>query len=79
MTEDVVRAIRLPEGEAPDRLRRELAVRLYEKRLLGFGKARSLAGMSHWAFHELLGREGVPRSYDVRDFEQDLRTLEKLG
>lgn len=78
MTEDVARAVRLPESETRERLRTELAVRLYEKRLLGFGKARSLAGMTHWEFHNLLGKEGVSRNYDVEEFEKDLVTLQGL-
>ena len=78
MTEDVARAVRLPESEARERLPRELAVRLYEKRLLGFGKARALAGMTYWEFHDLLGKEGVPRNYDTEEFEKDLVTLQGL-
>jgi predicted HTH domain antitoxin len=78
MTEDVARAVRLPEGEAAERLRRELAIRLYDKSLLSFGKARSLAEMTYWEFHELLGKEGVQRHYDIEEFEEDMKTLEKL-
>ena len=40
---DLYRAIKLPSAEVPQRLRRELAVRLYDKGLLTFGKARELA------------------------------------
>lgn len=76
--EDLVQAIKLPAAEAPTRLRRELALRLYEKGLLSFGKARELAGMSRWAFHDLLGEEGIPRRYDVEELEEDLRTLKEL-
>jgi len=59
-------------------LKRELALRLYEKGLLSFGKARELAGMSKWEFSRLLGKEGIPRRYDLEEFEKDLRTLENL-
>jgi len=78
LPEDLVEAIKLPLGEIPMRLRRELAVRLYEKRLLGFGKARQLAEMSKWEFQRLLGDEEIPRSYDVEELEKDLGTLEEL-
>jgi predicted HTH domain antitoxin len=77
--EDLMQAIKLPVAEAPTRLRRELALRLYEKGLLSFGKARELAGMSRWAFHDLVGEEGIPRRYDVEELEEDLKTLEALG
>ena len=79
LPEDLVDAIKLPPGEVPMRLRRELAVRLYEKRLLGFGKARQLAEMTKWEFQQLLGEEGVPRSYDVEELKKDLGTVEELG
>jgi predicted HTH domain antitoxin len=78
LSEDLMDAVRLPPQEVPARLRRELALRLYEKGLLTFGKARELAGMTRWAFHELLGEEGIPRRYDVQEFEEDLKTLRRL-
>lgn len=76
---DLVEALRVPPGEQMARLRRELAVRLYQKGLLSFGKARELAGMSKWEFHLLLGEEGIVRRYDVEELEEDLKTLEALG
>ena len=77
--EDLLQAIRLPPEEVPVRLRRELAIRLYAKGLLSFGKARQLAGMTRWDFHDLLGEEGILRRYDVEELEEDLQTLEDLG
>ena len=68
-------ALRLPSEEQPTRLRRELAVRLYQKGLLSFGKARELACMSKWAFHFLLGEEGIVRRYDMEELEEDLEAL----
>jgi predicted HTH domain antitoxin len=79
ISEDLVHAIKLPTEEVPTRLRRELAIRLYAKGLLSFGKARELSGMTLWAFHDLLGEEGIPRHYDVQEFDEDLKTLEELG
>lgn len=77
--EDLVQAIKLPAEEVPVRLKRELAIRLYAKGLLSFGKARQLAGMTRWDFHDLLGEEGVLRRYDIKELEEDLQTLEGLG
>lgn len=77
--EDLVESLKMPRDEASRRLKEELAVRLYEKGLLAFGKARELAGMTKWEFHFLLGREGIPRHYDVEDLKEDLKTLEELG
>lgn len=78
MPDDVVDALRVPQPEQQSRLRQELAVRLYQKRLLSLGKARELAGMSKWAFHALLGNEGVARTYDSEELAEDLTTLEML-
>jgi predicted HTH domain antitoxin len=78
MPEGVADALRVPPTEQEVRLRQELAIRLYQKALLSFGKARELAGISKWAFHVLLGNEGVTRSYDLEELRQDLATLERL-
>ena len=75
---DLRDALRVPIAEQEARLRRELAIRLYEKGLLSFGKARELAGLSKWAFHELLAAEGILRHYDLEEPEADLTTLEAL-
>jgi predicted HTH domain antitoxin len=75
---DLAEAIRLPLEERVGRLRRELALRLYAKDLLSFGKARELAGMSKWEFHFLLGEEGILRRYDLDELQRDLETLEGL-
>ena len=72
---ELVEALRVPPDEKPARLHRELAVRLYQKGLLSFGKARELAGLSKWEFHWLLGEEGIVRRYDSEELEVDLRTL----
>ena len=76
--DEVLGALKVPRSEAPARLRRELALRLYEKGLLSFGKARELSGLPRWEFHDLLGEQGILRSYDTADLEVDLRALEKL-
>jgi len=77
--DELAEALRVPPEERLTRLRRELAVRLYQKGLLSFGKARELARMSKWEFHILLGEEGIARRYDLEELEEDLRTLEALG
>ena len=78
MPDELLEALRLPPEERAKRLRRELAVRLYQKGLLSFGKARELAGMGKWEFHDLLGEEGIMRHYDLEDLAEDLKTLEGL-
>jgi len=76
---DILRSMKVPEKELPDRLKIELALRLYQSGVLTFGKARSLAGMTKWDFQSLLGKEGIHMRYDVQDLEKDLSTLERLN
>ena len=77
--EDFIQAIRLPEEEIEKRLMIELAIRLYRKRQMNFGKVRKLANMTCWDFYDLLGQEGVLQNYDVIELEEDLQTLEALS
>ncbi len=77
--DELYRAIKLPAAEVPGRLKRELAVRLYAKGLLTFGKARELAEMTRWDFHDLLGEEETYRRYDVEELMEDIAVLEDLS
>jgi predicted HTH domain antitoxin len=75
---DILRSMKLPEGERSERVTTELALRLYQTGVLTFGKARKLAGMTKWEFQSVLGKEGMLRRYDVEDLKKDLSTVEKL-
>lgn len=72
---EVIHATRM----RPQELRRELAVHLFQQGRLSFGKAREMAGMTAWAFQQLLGSRGIPIHYDLEDYEEDLATLKELG
>ncbi len=61
LSSELAEALRIPPDERHSRLQRELAIRLYQKGLLSFGKARELAEMAKWDFHVLLGQEGCDR------------------
>ncbi len=65
-------ALKLPEEEKEKMLLIELAVSLYERGILSFGKARELAKMSKWEFHEELGKRKIERHYDIECLEEDL-------
>ena len=62
----------------PQDLRRELAIYLFQQGRLSFGKAREMAGMTVWAFQQLLASREIPVHYDVEDYEEDLATLKEL-
>jgi predicted HTH domain antitoxin len=63
----------------PQELRRELAIYLFQQGKLSFGKAREMAGMTVWAFQQLLGSREIPIHYDIEDYEEDIATLKELG
>ena len=66
---EVFLSLKVPEGDMERCLRAELAIRLYEKRLRGIGKARELACMTKWEFHELQAKESILRGYDEDEKE----------
>jgi predicted HTH domain antitoxin len=71
--EGVKAALRFPPDEMERELRRELALALYQRQALPFGKARELAQMTRWEFEELLGQRQILRQYSEEDFEEDIR------
>jgi predicted HTH domain antitoxin len=66
-------ALKVPEKQQEPLLMIELAVSLYQGGFLSFGKARELAKMSKWEFHNELGKRRIERHYDLECFEEDLR------
>jgi len=61
-----------------DELLIEIAVYLYDKERLSMGQARQLAQLDILSFQKELAKRGVYIKYDVEDFEEDMKTLEKL-
>ena len=70
--DSVAQAIRLPEGRMEQELMVELAIALYGKGALSFGKARELAGMGGYEFGHLLAERNIPRHYGKEELEDDL-------
>lgn len=71
--EEVMRSLKLPPAETEAELCKELTLALYQRGVLSLGKARALARLSRWEFHELLGRRRIPRHYTDEGLEEDLR------
>jgi len=69
----VLESVRLPPDEIADELRLELALALYQRKVLSLGKARLLAGMTRWEFEEQLGKRRICRHYARVDLEEDIR------
>jgi len=78
LPEDVVRILNVPKNKLSSELKVQLALYLYEKGKLSFGKARQLSGLSVWEFMERLSDNQIPLKYDVDDFKEDLETINKL-
>ena len=68
--------------EAANRSEQELkvepAVMLYAQKRLSFGQARKVAGMGYFEFEKLLFDRNIPAHYDVEEFEEYLKTIEKM-
>ncbi len=76
---EVPEGLRIPPGELEERLRIELALRLYEKGIASLGQARRIAGISKWDFLELLAKEGIPLHYGEEELKEDLEVAKKLA
>jgi predicted HTH domain antitoxin len=70
--EEVYEALRIPEAERPQAMKEELAVSLYARDVLSFGKARALAELSPREFQDLLGDRKIPRHYTEAELAEDL-------
>ena len=76
---EVPENLRIPPGELEERLRIELALRLYEKGIASLGQARRIAGLSKWDFLELLAKERIPIHYGEEELKEDLEVAKKLA
>ena len=70
--DQIAHAIRLPPGDWEQSLMTELAVALYARGILPFGKACELSKLKRTEFGLLLGRRAVPRHFTGQDLEDDI-------
>lgn len=68
----IVRSLKMSLEDVSRKLTVELAVQLNGEKLLSFGKARELAGLSRWDFGTLLAEREIPRHYDEAELAEDL-------
>lgn len=67
-------------GLTPDQFNQEIALHLFQTGHLTLGYASKLADMPINTFRQLLKQRNIPLySYDVEDFELDLKNLQELG
>jgi predicted HTH domain antitoxin len=70
--ESIISAIKIPEKDIEQELKNILAINLYSKGYLSFGKARQLTGLSKYNFGVLLTSKNIPRNYTEEELNQDL-------
>jgi predicted HTH domain antitoxin len=70
--DEIYEALNVPEGERDATVRTELAVSLYDRGVLSFGKARALADLSKREFHRLLGDRRIERHYTEAELDEDV-------
>ncbi len=76
ISDEILQAAQL----SPSEFRREIATHLFQTGRLTLSDASQLAEMPTVAFRQLLREKNVPLySYDVEDFELDLKNLRELG
>mgnify|MGYP006310288563 FL=1 len=64
----------------PSEFRQEIAIHLFQTGRLTLGYASQLAQIHPSEFRQLLKQRKIPLySYDVEDFELDLKNLRELG
>ena len=69
---DVLVAASISEKTAPNEIKKLLAAYFFKERILSFGKACELSGLTKTEFLELIGSMKIPLNYNVEDFEEDL-------
>jgi len=69
-------ALRIPLKNKEKELKKLLTLKLYEKGILGMGKARELLGVSRLEFLYILKEEGLFVNYDQEDLQDDLKAIE---
>jgi predicted HTH domain antitoxin len=69
--QDVFNAMKLPEKGKIDIILLELALTLYDRHILSFGKARELAKLSKNEFHLELGKRKIERHYNEENYIED--------
>lgn len=75
---DILFAAGIEEERVSLELKKQIALYLFEKGVLSFGKASELVGMSQWDFMDLLGSKGIPLHYGVKEFKEDMETLKEM-
>ncbi len=58
---------------------REIAIALFRRERVSLGRASKIAGIHITDFQQLIAERGISVYYDIKDFEQDIQSLQKRG
>ncbi len=72
--QDVLFAARIAEKNAAAELKKELAIHLFERQVLGLGKASEMAGIPRAELMDMLAQRKIPLHYSIEDWERDKET-----
>jgi predicted HTH domain antitoxin len=73
--DDILESAHVSEAE----VRSEIALALFARDRLTLAQAARLAALPQLDFQALLAERKIPIHYDVAEFEEDLKTLERLA
>ena len=57
----------------------EIAISLYDRKVLSLGKASEIANLHRMIFQKELAKRKIPIHFTIEEVEKDLKTLEALG
>lgn len=66
-------------GLSEEEFRLEIALSLYERKILSLGKAADFASLHRIAFQKELAKRKIAVHFTIEEIEKDLRTLDALG
>ncbi|MBO1350071.1 MAG: UPF0175 family protein [Hormoscilla sp. GUM202] len=66
-------------GMSETELKREIAIYLFREKKLTIGRASEFAGMNLIQFRRLLASRRISLGYGVREFREDIKTLQEMG
>jgi predicted HTH domain antitoxin len=78
LPKDILLAANISEANAQTDIMKHLALYMFKERILSFGKATELSGISKLSFMEFAGSKGVAFNYDTDDYYEDLNTIKGL-
>ncbi len=76
---DILQAAKVPTDRATTEVKKMIVLFLYARGTISLGKACELLGISQWKFFELNKELGLAMHYDVEDYREDLKTLQRIA